>query len=69
MTDARDLDREAAIIVNDLDSMAHRIEMLQAHPRYTDALNDVIKAKLAISNGRTEIHLQALRPHYASEKR
>jgi hypothetical protein len=69
MNDARDLDREAAIIVNDLDSMAHRIEMLQAHPRYTDALSAVIKAKLAIGDGRSEIHQQALRHHYPSETR
>ncbi len=50
------LDSEAAIIINDLHNMVYRIEALQAHPRYTDALDNVKKAMLAMSEGRTEIH-------------
>jgi hypothetical protein len=53
----RNLDREACIIVNDLDSLMHRIEMLQAHPRYTDALVAVEQAKKAILDGKLAIHL------------
>jgi hypothetical protein len=56
MDSPRDLDRESAIIINDLDSMAHRIEMLQAHPSYTDALTSVCKAKALMIDGRSTIH-------------
>ena len=52
----RNLDSEAAIIANDLDSLIHRIEMLQAHPKYTDALLHVSSAKDAIRDGRSDIH-------------
>lgn len=52
----RNLDREAAIIANDLDSMIHRIELLQSHPKYTDALQHVQSAKMAIIEGRSDIH-------------
>lgn len=53
------MDVEAAIIVNDLDSMVHRIEELPAHPRYTDALVAVQNAKVAVMEGRTDLHRQA----------
>lgn len=49
-------DRQAAILVNDLDSMVHRIEELPAHPLYTDALNHIHAAKAAIHAGRIDIH-------------
>lgn len=52
-----DYDRQAAIIANDLDSMLHRIEALQAHPSYTDAAGAVMQAKMAINAGRQAIHL------------
>jgi hypothetical protein len=58
----RDFDREAAIIINDLDSMVHRIEMLQAHPNYTNALIAVQKAKKEIMDGRQDIHYMMPRP-------
>ena len=61
----RNLDTEAAIIVNDLDSMLHRIEGLQAHPRYTDALEAVKSAKLAIIEGRADIHHKGMRERFA----
>lgn len=61
----RDLDREAAILTNDLDSMLHRIEMLQAHPKYTDALNHVIAAKMALIDGRADLHTRAMRERFA----
>lgn len=49
-------DRQAAIIENDLDSMIHRIEMLPAHPCYTNALLAVTKARDEVISGRAEIH-------------
>jgi hypothetical protein len=51
-----DLDRQAAVIINDLDSLVHRIETLQAHPEYTTALAAVQAAKAAITRGRANIH-------------
>ena len=51
----RDLDREAAIIINDLDSLVHRIEMLQAHPSYTDALVSIQSAKKDMEAGRSDL--------------
>ncbi len=55
----------AAIIINDLDSLAHRIESLEAHPSYTEALNAVKEATLAMSNGRAELHQSDMRKHFA----
>lgn len=52
----RNLDREAAIIANDLDSMVHRIEMLEAHPGYTRALAMILEARDAVKNARSDIH-------------
>lgn len=62
----RNLDREAAIIANDLSSLHHRIEMLQAHPRYTNASLLVQKAYLEVTDGRTEIHQTELRERFAN---
>jgi len=61
----RDLSREASIIVNDLDSMIHRIEMLQAHPRYTNALLAVQRAREEISAGQQDIHDRGMRERFA----
>jgi len=61
----RNLDTEAAIIVNELDSIAMRIEGLQAHPAYTDALNAVKEAKAAMISGRGEIHQTEMRAKFA----
>jgi hypothetical protein len=49
-------DSTAAMIINDLDSLIHRIEDLPGHPRYTDALVAIQDAKQAVSDGRAEIH-------------
>jgi hypothetical protein len=38
-------DSQAAIIINDLDSLVHRIEALEAHLGRTDALTSVQQAK------------------------
>jgi hypothetical protein len=62
----RDLYREAAIIINDLDSMVHRIEALQAHPRYTEALVAVQEAKKALQSGLTDIHQSDLRKRFSA---
>jgi hypothetical protein len=69
MAAERDLDREAAIIINDLDSLVHRIEGLQAHTRYTDALMAVHSAKQAIIDGRTDIHQAGVRERHATAAR
>jgi hypothetical protein len=58
-------DSEAAVIINDLDSLVHRIEGLQAHPRYTDALVAVQAAKQAVLDGRGDIHQTAMRERFA----
>ena len=50
------LSAAAAIIINDLDSLVHRIQGLEPHDRYTDALIAVQKAKEAMKAGRTAIH-------------
>jgi hypothetical protein len=57
--------REAAIIINDLDSLVHRIEALEAHPRYTDALEFVQRAKKAVLDGSTDLHHTAMRERFA----
>jgi hypothetical protein len=49
-------DSLAAMIINDLDSLIHRLEDLPAHPRYTAALVAIQDAKQAITFGRAEIH-------------
>jgi hypothetical protein len=61
----RNLDREAAIIINDLDSLVHRIEGLQAHPRYTDAMVAVQAAKIAMTEGRGDLHQSEMRARFA----
>ncbi len=58
-------DSLAAIIVNDLDSLVHRIEELPAHPYYTNALMAVQSAKQAMIKGRGEIHEHEMRGHFA----
>lgn len=57
----RNLDFEAAIIANDLDNLALRIEMLQAHPNYTEAGASVRAAKDWINKGRNSIHERSWR--------
>lgn len=65
----RNLDTEAAIIANDLSSMVHRIEGLQAHPKYTSAVLLVQKAYLDIVDGRADIHQREMRERFAGEVR
>jgi hypothetical protein len=60
-------DSQAAMIVNDLDSLIHRIEDLPAHPRYTDALVFVQDAKEAITDGRSQIHQQTMGGRFPPE--
>lgn len=61
----RNLDFEAAIIANDLDSLALRIEGLQAHPRYTEAGAAVRAAKQAVIDGRSDIHQREMQARFA----
>jgi hypothetical protein len=64
----RNLDFEAAMIINDLDSMNMRIEQLQAHPKYTDAQVAVQAAKAAMVEGRSAVHQREMRERFAREK-
>lgn len=59
------LDSEAAIIINDLDNMVHRIEGLQAHPEYTNALIAVQAAKQSMVMGRGALHQHAMKERFA----
>lgn len=61
----RNLDTEAAIIANDLDSIALRIEGLEAHPYYTDALIAVKEARDAVVKGRSDLHQRKMRERFA----
>jgi hypothetical protein len=61
----RDLSREASIIINDLDSMVHRIEMLQAHPHYTNAMVAVQKAREEMLKGQRALHGSGMRERFA----
>lgn len=58
-------DNEAAILINDLDSMVHRIEALQAHPEYTNALVAVQAAKQSMVMGRSALHQHAMKERFA----
>lgn len=62
-------DRLASILVNDLDSMVHRIEMLPAHPEYTNALIAVQTAKTALAKGRSELHQRGVAERLAKRAR
>lgn len=59
------LDSEAAIIINDLDSMVQRIEALQAHPEYTNALVAVQAAKHSMVMGRSALHQASMKERFA----
>lgn len=57
-------DRKMAIIINDLDSLVHRIEALPGHPALTDAEESVQQAKRYMEKARVEIHQANLRLAY-----
>jgi hypothetical protein len=59
------LDSQAAIIINDLDSLRHRIEALQAHPKYTNALIFVTQARDAVKAGQSDIHVKDMQARFA----
>ncbi len=63
-----DYDRQAAVIANDLDSMLHRLEALQAHPKYTEAVSHVMKARLAVNAGRQDLHLKLMAQRHGEAK-
>ncbi|MDE5451356.1 hypothetical protein GWE18_00500 [Bradyrhizobium sp. CSA112] len=58
-------DSTMSIIVNDLDSMVHRIEALEAHPELTKALASVQSAKAAMILARVDIHQSRMRERFA----
>jgi hypothetical protein len=64
----RNLDTEAAIIINDLDSIEKRIEALQANPSYTNAGLWVSEAKSAMKSGRAEIHRREMEDRLAADE-
>lgn len=49
-------DRQMAIVINDLDSLFHRIEALPPHERLTDAGSYVEAAKDAVKEARAAVH-------------
>lgn len=57
----------ASIIINDLDSLVHRIEALEANPHYTHALTAVQNAKAAVTAGRSEIHQARMKKRFAEQ--
>lgn len=63
------VDSETVVVTNDLDSMVHRIEALGAHPRFTDALNFVKEAKVAITEARSDLHQRAMKERFARANR
>lgn len=62
----RDFDLEAAILINDLDSVALRLEHLQPHPRYTDAVVAVRQAKAAVEEARSDLHRADMDERFAT---
>jgi len=58
-------DFNMAIIVNDLDSLAYRIEALEAHPELTNAGNLVRQAKEAMTNARVDIQQRDMKERFA----
>lgn len=54
-----------AIIANDLDSMAFRIEALEAHPELTAAGEFVRKAHAAMAKARVDIHQRDMKERFA----
>ncbi len=57
-------DSRAHVLINDLDNMVVYIEALPAHPRYTDALNAVLRAKDALIAGRSDLHQQDMKERF-----
>lgn len=57
-------DQTTAVIVNDLDSLIHRIEALPAHASFTEALTHVVAAKRAVVHGRVDLRQTAMRERY-----
>lgn len=55
---------QAQIIVNDLNSMAARIEALPGHPKMTDALNSVQAAEKSLREAWGELHQAEIRARY-----
>ena len=54
-----------AIIQNDLDNMAMRIEALEAHPQLTTAGELVRRAKEAMVLARSDIHQRDMKERFA----
>jgi len=57
------------ILINDLDSMAHRIEALPPHPNFTAALQSVQQAKAAVAIGQRDLHHREMRERFAETDR
>lgn len=52
-------DSQAAVIVNDLDSLVHRIRALPFHPDYEAAIEFVSNAKLGVDHARKDLERMA----------
>lgn len=57
-------DRQAAILINEADSMIHYIEALPAHPAYTDALTAIQLVKQKLVEGRQDLHQRDMRERF-----
>jgi DNA-directed RNA polymerase alpha subunit len=64
----RNLDTEAAIIINDLKSLTLRIDGLEASPPYTSALYCVKKAISCMEAGRCVIRVRRMNRRHVSKK-
>jgi len=56
---------QAAVVANDLNSLAHRIEALPPHPDYSRAVSAVQAAEAAVRAASTELHHRAMAERFA----
>lgn len=54
------------ILINDLESMTHRIEALPAHPKLTEALGAVQDAERLVREAMTDLHHAEMRRQFGS---
>lgn len=60
-------DAEAAIIINDLDSLVYRVEALPPSPYYANALSFLGLCRIAVVDGRRATHAKAMYEHFAKK--
>lgn len=65
----RNLGFEAQIIINDMASMCIRIEQLQAHQKYTEAMTAAQRVRECMMEGLSDIHQHEMRQRFASKSK